>query len=454
MRVEPAVLCAIVSAFLWLLYFYFARHISYIGDDIVMLGSLFGGGLRQALHTNVRPLEYLVAWSSAKLGFSLWLVVSFLNYVATSLLTLALLRTVIPNNALPAWVSLICASTPLAANTYFQVDTVSQELANTFSLALALVAVKYVEAKDKDAILLRSGQLLLLAFLCILSKETSYGIVWVGSLLLLLRRQWASVAVFLCIQSALVVAVVWGYFFTIDITPGTHYGLKNPLYWIFAFIFSVIVPLSPVPTSIALTGGVLASKTLIGICVLGAGFFVAGALLYAPALLARMRRHDVPSLGLRAVTPLRLILVFVLFSLVPSLFFKASELYASQALPFLKVLLIAGALQANMRFARVFWPAVSVTWSIASIVNIIFYSLQSGYQPQYATFIEAEKLIYSAIASAQKNQSFRYSIYSMDVTHERVGACIIDRHYPNICLPENIASGFPHRIPSSDAPIR
>src|ERR1700722_16174290 len=58
LRLTANLKCAMLAALVWCIYFYFARHSSYAGDDFGLIRAVLQGGLRQSLHLNIRPLEY------------------------------------------------------------------------------------------------------------------------------------------------------------------------------------------------------------------------------------------------------------------------------------------------------------------------------------------------------------------------------------------------------------
>lgn len=437
--------CVLTAVISWLLFFHFAARANYYGDDFTVIAPVITGSLWTALLDHFRPLEILIAQWSVATGFQVWLVVSMAAYAMTAALTLALYRLVAPDSTVRWWHLLICACTPLAANTYFQIDTVSQALANLFTLAFAVGVAALWRDKTRNA-----WPLVALALLGILSKETSYGIFFAGSVLLILRYGRAYLAPMACVQLLVCAGIGWGLFHaTMDITPGSHYGLKNPIYWGFNLAFSAAVGVLPIPTGPLITGSALANVTMTAITAIGATALITGLVLY-------LRRPKWPTFRfllpwrLRECTTGQVVFLLALSSLVPALFFKASELYASQALPYIKVGLMVAPIWGGVRVARVFWPACCSLWILASTVNIAFYAAQTGYNAGGdKTIAAAERSLLEKIEHANKRQTRAYSIYSMRTTYDRPtsltreGECIVDDYFPRVCLPSSISDGVP-----------
>ena len=433
--------CALTASAAWLIFFHFARHISYGGDDSVVLVPLFGGGLAESLGRFLRPLEYLIALWSAQVDAPLWLGVSALAYIAMCMTTLSLLCLVNDNAKPPMWQIVVCAVTPLAAQPYFQIDTVSQALANAFSLGYVLVSLRAMHSVTPDELRRHCWRMVTLALLCILSKETTYGIVFLGALLLLFRHRTRAAMQAACIVGLLVAAVLWRVLYQYgDVAVDSGFGFKlNPLYWVFSFVFSVIVAASPLPTAITLSGAYASHPALLAIVALGLSVVGIGLLAYrrSPALIWRAARQS----NLLDLGNVHFLLgLYLLASVVPTVFFKAAELYASQLLPLLKVLLLTIPV-ASPVLARVFWSAYITLWMLASVINIMYYSVATGYDPQGRILYAP---ISAAVASAPRIYSiYHRGIYADDTYPDTASSCILSRRTPGICLPRDISSGYP-----------
>lgn len=447
-KVRSMSACGIVAALIWLGYFYYAANIRFLGDDFKLLVPLLNGGLAQSLDETVRPLEFAIALASKLTGRPMWLVASLAAYVGTALATLALWRITGSQLRTPFWQVVVCAATPLAATTYFQIDTVSQALANLFVVVLAIATLSCLQARSPLEAARRGWIVAGLAILCLLSKETSYGFVFFASVLICIahgRRVLASVLLTACVLSA---CIVWSYFFTFDVSVGSHYGLKNPLYWLFAVVFSAVVAVSPVPTSLVLTGTAAEHGGYLLLVAVGAtAMLVAVMYLGARALgpmqvWIRTRRHP-------SVDPVvAFLLLCFAFSLMPSMVFKASELYASQSVPFLKCLLLRLHRGTVPLRVSAYWAAVAILWCSASMVNVMFYSVRTGYRASLERPTSALQRPIVALETVVPKQRAAYSIYSQEGA-ERVtiqGECVIANRERTICLPKNIASGFPRLL--------
>ncbi|MET0657582.1 MAG: hypothetical protein ABW110_05420 [Steroidobacteraceae bacterium] len=439
---RPALACAVIAGLCWSLFFYYGAHISYSGDDFTILRPLFGEGLGQSLQRTFRPLEYAVAALSKAANFPVWLFASALAYIGTALGTLALLRLT-SARPIPLWQIFICASTPLAANTYFQIDTVSQAFANLFSLLLAIETTRCIQAADAVRTARRAWIVAALAVLCLASKETTYGLVTLACALLLLskgRQVWKPLAV---IALALVLCLSWGVFISLhlDAAAREHYGLKNPVYWLFAIVFSLTVAVAPVPTSLVLTGTASQHAGFLALVVFGVATSLAAiCVYYGPALRRWRERHA------RSVEPTTVLLVLFLFaSLVPSMFLKAGELYASQCLPYLKCLLLPRYSTPRGAAPAVLGWVVGSLWLVASSVNLMFVSVHTGYRASAQESVPFAQRPTAVLEEIVPRQRRSYSIYSMPSVGKEEGECRISRADRSICLPKDIMSGFPHR---------
>jgi hypothetical protein len=440
------------AASIWLFLFYFGKESHYIGDHFSVLWTIFNGGIIESLHFYVRPLEYFAAFLSLKAKFPVWLVFSFLAYVATSVVTIALSNTLTSDRTPSWWKILLCSASPIATYTYFQIDMVSQALANLFTAAFALGVLHCLTLTDKGHIQRTSWILVILAVFSVLSKETSYGIIFAGSGVLLLRHRHTVLIPIVCIL--LLVAALVGWTLSanshFDVSAGTHYGFKkNPLYWLFGAVFSVSVALAPVPTSLVLTGTYSQNAFTLSAVLIGALF-----LIVAVASFLRTRMLGVVCAAIRQRAPLlcprNVILLFMLFSIVPAIFFKISELYASEMLPFIKTAVIAIISRDTLAWRQRLWIPFGIAWVLTSAINLLFYAISSGYDPSKDSMIAGpQKAIYESIEDASTHQRTKYSWYSVNmVSHsEHIGSCEISALNPHVCLPPNIASGFPSRIP-------
>jgi hypothetical protein len=440
--VTAAVTCVVAAATLWLACFYFAAQIRYVGDDFNVLLPVLRGNLMQSLHKYVRPLEYAVAFASMRSGYPLWLAVSFAAYVCTSLATLALWRMVAGLTRIPTWQVLICVATPLMTNTYFQIDTVSQALANLFCVLLAIAILSCMRATSASVVATRGWLVAGAAVLCLLAKETTYGLVGGAGLLLLLAHGRRALGQALFMTCALAACMAWSWLYTFDISAGTHYGLKNPLYWPFAVMFSAVVAVVPVPTSLVLTGTAAEHGGYLLLVVIGLAVTLVGLVAFGRRAMRALRERTQSSPTWLPPIPALLLLLFVL-SLMPSVFFKAGELYASQSVPLLKSLLLWPFRASTSKRVTAYAVTLALLWSLASIVNVMFYSVETGYR---ASTEHTPSLLQRPVAALEpvvRRQRASYSIYSMEGTAQVRGDCLIDEHDREICLPRNIASGVP-----------
>jgi hypothetical protein len=440
------------AAGIWLFLFYFGKESHYVGDHYSVLWTVFNGGIIESLHFYLRPLEYFVAFLSLKAKFPVWLVISFLAYVATSVVTVALSNTLTSDRTPSWWKILLCSASPIAPYTYFQIDIVSQALANLFAAAFALGVLHCLTLTDRGQIQRTSWVLVILAAFSVLSKETSYGIVFAGSAVLLLRHRHTVLIPTVCILLLVAAAVGWtlsanSHF---DLSAGAHYGFKkNPLYWLFAMVFSVLVALAPIPTSLVLTGTYSQNAFTLSVVLIGALILIVAmaSFLRAPMLgvVCAAIRQRAPLL-----CPRNVMLLFMLFSIVPALFFKISELYASQMLPFVKAALIAMISRDTLAWRQRLWIPVGVAWVLTSAINLLFYAISSGYDPSKDSRIAGpQRAIYESIEDASTHQRTEYSWYSVNMTFhgQYRGSCELSALNPHVCFPPNIASGFPYRIP-------
>jgi hypothetical protein len=445
--------CSLAALLAWLFWWYFAKESHYIADDSTVLKPLFHGSIIDSLHTYVRPLEFSLALLSRAAELPVWLAGSLLAYVATALLTLKLTNYLTGDASARWWRVILCVATPIAALPYFEIDTVSQALAVAFGLAYALGIVRLLQVDDTAELRHGSWGLLAIAVLTVLSKETSYGIVSCGSALLVLRHGRKVLVPMACVIAFLACVMLWSLFNTFDITPGSHYGFrKNPFYWLFTISFSIVVGLLPVPSSIAFTGAYRYGGFPIALMVLG-GLAIVAALVMLVRTDARaasrgfLRGFDGP-FGVRGA-----VLLFVLFSMLPSIFFKASELYASQTLPFTKALLVALVAAIDRKSLQRFMVGIAALWIFVSGINAAFYSISTGYEPARDTAaIPVRAWLAGPLVAGVNNQQRQYSVYSINALVQNVkhGACETDPWDRRLCLPPNIASGFPRPVRPGD----
>jgi hypothetical protein len=439
------------AAGVWLFLFYFGRESHYVGDHYSVLWTIFNGGIIESLHFYVRPLEYFAAFLSLQAKFPVWLVFSFLAYVATSVVTVALSNTLTGDRTPSWWKILLCSASPIAPYTYFQVDMVSQALANLFTAAFALGVLHCLTLTDKGQIQRTSWILVILAAFSVLSKETSYGIMLAGSGVLLLRHRQTVVIPIVCILSLVAALVGWSLFANthFDVTAGAHYGFKkNPLYWLFAVVFSVAVALAPVPTSLVLTGTYSQNAFTLSAVLIGAVILIVAVLsfLRAPMLGVVGAAIRQPA---ALLCPRNVMLLFMLFSIVPAIFFKISELYASQMLPFIKAGVIAIVSRDTRAWRQRLWIPFAIAWVLTAAINLLFYAISTGYDPSRDSRIAGpQKAIYESIEDASTHQRSKYSWYSVNMVFhgQHVGSCELSALNPQVCLPPNIASGFPSRL--------
>jgi hypothetical protein len=343
---------------------------------------------------------------------------------------------------IPTWQVLICAATPLMTNTYFQIDTVSQALANWFCLLLAIAVLSCMRATSASVIASRGWLVAGAAVLCLLSKETTYGLVAGAGVLLCLAHGRRAFGQVLFMAGALATCMVWSSLYTFDISPGAHYGLKNPLYWTFAVLFSAAVSVMPTPTSLVLTGTAAEHGGYLLLVVTGLLVALVGLVPFAWRAVRVLRQRTRSSATWLQPIPAVLLLLF-LFSLMPSMFFKASELYASQSAPFLKCLLLWPYRASVSIRVTAYAVTLALLWGVASLVNVMFYSVETGYR---ASKERATSLLQQPVAALEpvvRKQRASYSIYSMEGQAQIRGECLIERRHRSICLPRNIASGVP-----------
>ncbi len=441
----------LAAAGFWLFLFYFGKESHYLGDHYSVLWTIFHGGVIESLHFYVRPLEYFAAYLSLRAKFPVWLLFSFLAYLGTSVVTIALSNTLTSDKTASWWKILLCSTSPLAPYAYFQIDIVSQALANFFTAAFALGVLHCLTLTDKGQIQRTSWTLVILAAFSVLSKETSYGMMLAGSGVLLLRHRHTVLIPIVCILLLVAALVGWSLCANthFNVSPGAHYGFKNPLYWLFGAVFSLLVALAPVPTSLVLTGAYSQNAFALSVVLIGALILIAaGASFLRPPLrgvvFAAMRQRA------PLLCPRNVILLFMLFSIVPAVFFKISELYASQMLPFIKAALIAIVSRDTLAWRQRLWIPFSMAWVLTAGINLLFYAISSGYVPSKDSRISGlQKRIYESIEDAATHQRIRYSWYSVNgvVNSQHIGSCEISAAIPHVCLPPNIGSGFPSQIP-------
>jgi len=256
------------------------------------------------------------------------------------------------------------------------------------------------------------------------------------------------------VAAGLLASVLWSRLINhTDIINNVHYGIKlNPVYWAFTALFSSTVALVPVPTSLVLTGAWSANGVLIGIVTVGVVASILEILLLVPRLATSLRgtlKRFSDALTTLELSDGQLIALFTLASLVPAAFIKAGELYATQMTPFLKTLLVLALASTPSLLVQYLSSTISGLCVLASVVNIMFYSIASGYDPMasYLSRLPGEKLLYRAIQNGVDHRSKSYSIYAYQESalRERHGGCIVDRTEPTACLPEDISRGFPVR---------
>jgi hypothetical protein len=434
--------CGIAGAALWLACFYFAAEIRYVGDDFNVLRPVLHGGLTQSLHQYVRPIEYAIAFASIRSGYPLWLAVSFALYVLTALATLSLWRMIAGQGRVPTWQVLICAATPLIANAHFQIDTVSQALANWFSLLLTIAVLSCMRATSASVIARRCWLVAGAAVMCLLSKETTYGLVGCAGVLLYLAHGRRALGQVLFMGCALTACMVWSALYTFDVSVGAHYGLKNPLYWAFAVVFSTAVAVVPTPTSLVLTGTAAEHGGYLLLVITGLIVAVVGFGAVAWNAVRHLRARTQNSATWLQPIPAVLAVLFV-FALMPSIFFKASELYASQALPLLKCLLLWPFRASASKRVSAYAVTLALLWSVTSIVNVMFYSVATGYRASAERTPSLLQRPVIALEPIVRKQRAHYSIYSMEGDAQVRGNCLIDSRDRSICLPRNITSGVP-----------
>jgi hypothetical protein len=348
---------------------------------------------------------------------------------------------------IPTWQVLICAVSPLITNAYFQIDTVSQALANWFSALLAIAVFSCMRATSASDIARRGWLVAGVAGLCLLSKETTYGLVGCAGVLLYLAHGRRALGQVLFMGCALAACMIWSALHTFDVSVGSHYGLKNPLYWAFAVVFSTAVAVAPTPTSLILTGTATEHGGYLLLVITGSIVALAGIGAVAASAVRSLRARTADSVTWLQPIPVVLLVLFV-FGLMPSIFFKASELYASQSLPFLKCLLLWPFRAATSKRLSAYAVTLAAFWGVASIVNVMFYSVASGYRP---SAVHAPSLLQRPVVALEpvvRKQRARYSIYSAEGYAGEGGAqvlgdCLISWRDRTICLPGNITSGVP-----------
>jgi hypothetical protein len=402
----------------------------------------------------VRPLEYFAAWLSLQADFPVWLVVSCVCYIATAVATVALFkRARCGTGAMPAWVLFVCASSPVVALAYFQIDLVSQSLANFFCVLLALQCLDVLRRTEPSAIRSGTWLLALTAILCLVSKETSYGIVFLAAALVLLRHRWVAAPALALVLALLAVCVLRS-LTTNDLSAGTHYAPSPPWVWPFNFLFMTVVAIAPAPTSTTLTEALLGVPPLAAQVFVGALAAVAIFLLALPTLLRLLRALNAKVLRGALVAPWEsdgfVIALFAIFSTFPSIMIHVSEMYASQALPFLKLLMVA-AMPAALpwrRWVAPVWVVCALCWLLASATNLAFYNIITEYKPKLDPALTApERTAYEWLEAGVQKRRHAYSVYGWedDKMPVRLGDCRVDPRFPHVCLPENITSGFPRR---------
>lgn len=451
--------CAILSLVVWFVLLYFAQNSHYVGDDFTVLRPLFVGGIVASLHNYVRPLEYFAAFLSLQAQFPVWLVCSCIVYVGTALITLALSNVVVGDTGNRWWRILICCCSPIAAYPYFQVDTLSQALADLFGTLFA-IGVLLTLRLHEDRRIRRAGWLLLTAAaLCLVSKETSYGLISAGACLIFLRHRSRVVLPALIMIFLLASAMGWTLLASdnLNIAEGAHYGLKkNPFYWLFGVVFSSAVTVAPVPSSILLTGTYGQNAfTILSMVVGTLALAVAISTLIRSPGWSALRPEGPLNVSLDALTkPTNALLILTFASIVPSIFFKVSELYASQMLPFSKAILILIVVRDGRPNAGRYLLPLCAAWLAASAINLVFYAASSGYDPAKDTaLVPQQRALYLNIADAAWHQRAQYSTYSVNkfFHNEIAGACEISASDTYVCLPPNIVSGFPHRVRDSES---
>lgn len=432
-------LSAAAGISVWLIIFWFAKESSYLEDDVTLLAPLFEGGIRQSLRSSLRPLEYLSAWVSKEAEAPIWLIVSCLAYSVHAALTYQLARTVLGREP-PKWTVLLAATSPIAFQAYFQIDTVSQALANVFGTAYAICSIQLLRQESSSSPGPLAWRLLLLAACAVCSKETTYGLVFVGCAIVLMkhgRRVTFPIALILLLLTATVIASAL--LRSEQLMSGqSGYHLRfSPIYWIGGFGFLCTVASIPLPTSLVLTGTALQSVWTAALCI---------ALLLAPIFLfahvAGRKRQKVSFRELvRSCLARYDLILFVVAASVPSVFVKVGELYATQ----MSSLLVAAMVLAIVRFdSRRLWPligALAIAWTSASVVNAYYYSVRSGHRS------DTDWPLAAAISSAARNPEMKYSIYAFgrDRSITSVLGCDYLNRLPNVCLPPTISASFPKR---------
>jgi len=442
--------CVLTASVVWCVFYYFGRHVAYGGDDSSVLVPLFQDGLMQHLQRHTRPLEYFFALLSVRTGFPVWIAVSYLAYVGSSVGALTLLRIADRNQQPHFWKILVCASSPLAAQAYFQVDTVSQALGNVFSLAIVILTLRSLRTGQASDIRSQAWAVALLALLCILSKESTYGTVLASATILLVRHR-RLVLTPACIALLLVVGAVLGRgLYRYGMAGGSSSELHlDPLYWVFAIVYSACVAVAPIPTSITLTGAFLTEPVLAAVVAVGAAVALAGSIMLGVSLLKDRTRRK--SAAERGHDNHLLLAMLAIVSLVPTLFFGAAELYASPMVPMLQVLLMIS-IPARERFYPALGYACSVLWIVASTINIVYYSIATGYSTAGQSPSMIDRVLYEPIERAVANESRIYSIYYSKLYSDQQRSfkggrvCKIDPRQPDVCLPESIGSGVPQRL--------
>jgi len=248
-------------------------------------------------------------------------------------------------------------------------------------------------------------------------------------------------------------SLLWSALRADEFQQGDQYSLRwNPLYWIFTVVFSIGVGLGPIPTSLLLTGSASASVELLVLVIAGAILSLIGIAMYFPRRVcfgsagAWLRR-----LGSGNYRPDELLIYFLLLSLVPSMFLKAAELYATQALPYAKVLLLRIVPRRTALTDRLFFGSLCVMWLLASAVNLMFYSLVLGSDADAnINNPSMERWVYAQVGRAVGHRTRDYSIYDYSSAYipHQIGGCYVDARDPDICLPKSIANGVPTwRVP-------
>lgn len=432
------------------------RHLAYYYDDVTVLGPLFDGGLRASLEQYLRPLEYGIAKLSAIAGWPLWLYASGLVYVATAGVAYTLLKRLRPS-APPAIAMPASFASPLLAQTYFQIDTVSQALGNLFALSLALATLSHLAAPTRA----RTTAVIVLAALALLSKETTYGVVLLSGLALAVlspsspgpwRRLLYATPILLTLC-----AVAWR-LQVVDTDLSGHYDLHlNPLVWLFHATYMVGVAIFPYPSSLLFTGYVLnAPKAAIA----AAAVVAAATATAAIVALRTWRRHALEGRSLpqaiQSNPATSLTALFALSVLFPTALIQGSELYASALTPLLMVLTVVALLSTLRTRAAFVIVALLCTGQIASSwfnLGLFRYATQAAYIGE--TSVSAARN-YRDILVRHDGHLREYSLYwpvgRDPERYESRGGCLRDTALPpGVCLPSTITEPPPRLLSSTSS---